>query len=64
MPLCNRSKRFLRNGFSDELLMNCLAIRNIWVKHGELATEIISSAVNDDGEESRVLSRFLELAAC
>lgn len=63
IPLCNRSTRFLREDFSDQLIKNCLVNRNIWVEHGELATEIISTAVNDGGEETRVLSWLLELAA-
>ena len=62
IPLCTRSKRFLCDDFSDQLLNNCLVNRNIWVDHGELATEIIYTAANDGEEESRVLQRLLELA--
>jgi hypothetical protein len=63
IPLSKRSRRFLQGGFSDKLLHNGLTNQNIWMKHGKLATEIISNAVEEDEEEFDVLQRLFELSA-
>jgi hypothetical protein len=61
IPLSKRLKCFLREDFSNTLIKYALTNRNIWMTHGILATEIMSSAVDNDEKEIDVLPSLYEL---
>jgi hypothetical protein len=63
LPLVQRSKSYLKEDFSKVLFNYGVTNRKIWMVHGKLVTEIMSSAVEDNEKESIVLPRLYELAS-